>query len=230
MLNHRQRRWRRLQAGLSLVEMMVGMAIGLVVVAGAALVVGTQLGDSRRLLLETQLQQDLRAAADIITRELRRSGSWAYDDLAYNSVWSPSTSGVNSFTPVAVTGTPASEVTYRYYRNASESDFGFRLNTTTNTLQSNIVGGGYQDLTDARIMKVTGFTIALSNGPGVSLPCPNDCPAGGTACWPTLTVRQIAVDISAVSTSDPSVKRNLRLVTQLRNDVVTPYATGQVCP
>ena len=51
---------------------MVGVAVGLFVVAAASMLVATQLSDNRRLTLETQVQQDLRAAADIITRELRR--------------------------------------------------------------------------------------------------------------------------------------------------------------
>ncbi|MBL0296208.1 MAG: hypothetical protein IPQ21_03185 [Betaproteobacteria bacterium] len=53
---------------------MVGITVGLFIVAAAAMLVTTQLGDNRRLLLETQVQQDLRATADIITRELRRAG------------------------------------------------------------------------------------------------------------------------------------------------------------
>lgn len=62
------------QRGLSLVELLVGISVGLFVLAGATLLLSTQLGDNRRLLLETQLQQDLRATMDIITRELRRAG------------------------------------------------------------------------------------------------------------------------------------------------------------
>ncbi|MDQ2780283.1 MAG: prepilin-type N-terminal cleavage/methylation domain-containing protein, partial [Pseudomonadota bacterium] len=68
-------RSRLLQRGLSLVELMVGITIGLFVVAAAATLVSVQLADNRRLLLETQMQQDLRATADIIGRELRRAGS-----------------------------------------------------------------------------------------------------------------------------------------------------------
>ena len=67
----------RSQRGLSLVELMVGIAVGLFVVAGAVMVVTTQLGDNRRLLLDAQLQQDLRATLDIVTREVRRAGGVA---------------------------------------------------------------------------------------------------------------------------------------------------------
>ena len=52
---------------------MVGVTLGLFVVAAAALMVSTQLGENRRMLLESQLMQDLRAASDIITRDLRRA-------------------------------------------------------------------------------------------------------------------------------------------------------------
>ena len=63
---------------------MVGVAIGLFVVAAASMLVVTQLSDNRRLMLETQVQQDLRATADIITRELRRAGHWG---KARDGVW-----------------------------------------------------------------------------------------------------------------------------------------------
>ena len=63
---------------------MVGVAIGLFVVAAASMLVVTQLSDNRRLTLETQVQQDLRASADIITRELRRAGHWG---KARDGVW-----------------------------------------------------------------------------------------------------------------------------------------------
>ena len=66
----------RAHRGMSLVELMVGITVGLLVVAGASLLVSSQLSENRRLLLETQVQQDLRATADIIARQLRRSGHW----------------------------------------------------------------------------------------------------------------------------------------------------------
>ena len=80
--------------GLSLVELLVCIAVGMFVVASAAMLVSTQLNDNRKLLLETQVQQDLRAAADIITRELRRAGHW---NNAASFVWT--TSGASALNP-----------------------------------------------------------------------------------------------------------------------------------
>ena len=84
-------RRRAAQRGLSIVEMMVGVTIGLLVVAGATMVVSTQLLDNRQLMVETQVQQDLRAAADIITRDLRRAG---YTSNPQNGVWYKGTAQV----------------------------------------------------------------------------------------------------------------------------------------
>jgi type II secretory pathway pseudopilin PulG len=65
---------RRTARGLSIVELLIGIAVGLFVLAGAAMVATNQITDNRRLLLETQIQQDMRTAMDIIVRDIRRSG------------------------------------------------------------------------------------------------------------------------------------------------------------
>ena len=67
---------RKTPRGLSIVELMVGITIGLFILAGASMVLTTQLGDNRRLLLEAQVQQDLRVASDLISREIRAAGYW----------------------------------------------------------------------------------------------------------------------------------------------------------
>lgn len=64
------------QRGLSIIEFMVGVAVGLFVVGGATKLFVDFLGNNRRLLLETRVNQDLRAAADLIARDLRRGGYW----------------------------------------------------------------------------------------------------------------------------------------------------------
>ena len=67
---------RRRAAGLSLPELLVGLTLGLLITAAALALVAFASGEQRRLLAEARLQQDLRAAMDIVSRELRRSGQW----------------------------------------------------------------------------------------------------------------------------------------------------------
>jgi len=213
----------RRQSGLSMVELMVGVAIGLFVVAGATMAVSNQLGDNRRLMLETQIQQDLRAAADVIARDLRRSGYWA---RAQDGIWYPGAVAVttNPYTAMTPASGVGSAVEFGYSRGAVENNVvdvtdeaGFRL--SGNTIQMN-VAGTWQALTDSTTLRITDFRVTVMRQ-DVPLACFNPCPGGGTACLPTQTVRDVRVEISGVAVHDPSVQRSARSQVRLRNDVVT---------
>jgi type II secretory pathway component PulJ len=225
---------RRGQRGLSVVEMMVGVAVGLFVVAAATLVVSSQLSSNRRLLLDTQIQQDLRVAADVITRDLRRAGA-LNDNSARQLYWYPqATTATTVLTSSAqtITQSTTSDITYRYqrYLGGGAVNYGFRLNG--NKLQSR-TGSNWQDLTDDTVMKVTSFTItaAPSAAAGV-VPCPNLCPGGGTACWPTFQVRNYIVAIEAQAANDATITRSIRTRIRVTNDLITNNTgtTSSICP
>ncbi|HSB24589.1 MAG TPA: prepilin-type N-terminal cleavage/methylation domain-containing protein [Burkholderiaceae bacterium] len=213
---------RQRQQGLSMVELMVGVAIGLFVVAGATMAVSNQLGDNRRLMLETQTQQDLRAAVDVIARELRRSGYWA---RAQDGVWYAGAVAVtaNPYTAMTPASGVANDVRFGYSRGAVENnaldatdEAGFRV--VDNAIQMR-TGGQWQTLTDNTTLRITSFRVTLI-GQDVPLACFTPCPVGATACPPTQTVREAKVEISGTATHDPSVQRNARSQVRLRNDVV----------
>ncbi|GAB4036670.1 MAG: hypothetical protein Fur0014_03520 [Rubrivivax sp.] len=221
-------RLRRREAGMSLVELMVGIAVGLFIVGAATMVVTTQLGDNRRLLIETQLQQDLRASVDIITRELRRSGAWG---AASQGIWypeSPSPAASNPFQALDVDG-EAGSVTFEYHRGpGAEGPYGFRLRS--GVIQTQLAGSGWQDLTDANVMTVTRFAIESVENRSDPLPCPRLCPDGTTGCWPRLVSRTLRIDIEAEARGDDSVQRTLSTVVRPRNDEVEFNNGGSVCP
>ncbi|MCI1191786.1 prepilin-type N-terminal cleavage/methylation domain-containing protein [Calidifontimicrobium sp. SYSU G02091] len=225
------------QRGLTLVELMVGIAVGLFIVAAAAMLVVTQLNDNRRLLLETQLQQDLRAAAEIITRELRRAGHWT---LSERLVWTAAGPNENNpFAAVTPDEEAATEAQFRYMRRpGEEGPFGFRLATVGSgsaargVVQTLLAGGGWQDLTDSLVLDVTTFSVTPRHGAALPIACARLCADGSTDCWPTLTVREFVVDIVARSVRDPLVERRLTTVVRPRNDLVE-FRTGvanQACP
>ncbi|HEU5297476.1 MAG TPA: prepilin-type N-terminal cleavage/methylation domain-containing protein [Burkholderiaceae bacterium] len=218
MLNAARVKQRR-QAGLSMVELMVGVAVGLFVVAGATVAVSNQLGDNRRLMLETQIQQDLRAAADVIARDIRRSGYWA---SAQDGVWHPAAAGVtiNPYTALqpAASGVVASTVTFSYSRGAPANESaGFRLGNS-GAIEM-LTGGAWQALTDASTLRVTDFRVTLSSQ-DLPLSCFNPCPPGAPACPPTQSVRDIKVEILGTAVHDPSLQRSARSNVRVRNDVV----------
>lgn len=218
--------------GLSLVELLVGIAIGMFVVAAATMLVSSQLNDNRRLLLETQVQQDLRAAADIITRELRRAG---YTPDAASLVWTPtSVPAPSAYSTVQLDPGNPSEVVFSYWRRiAEDGPYGFKRDGQV--LRTLLSAGGWQELTDGNALRITSFSVTPRDGPATRMPCPKLCPDGTEACWPTLTVRELDVAIEGEAVSDPSVKRRLDTVVRLRNDLVKfnapdPAAPTQVCP
>lgn len=212
------------QRGLSLVELMVGITVGMFIVAAAATLVASQLTDNRRMLLEVQVQQDLRAAADIITRELRRAGSWGTVDGAQVGI---SQDGGNpQFNPLLTVSPaggapPAGTVTYNSSRagTGSTGPYGFKLESYV--IQSQLdPSSGWQALTDASTMRVTNFQVTARNEPPVRVACPKRCSDGTQACWPTVTVRSFVVDIRGQAVSDPAVVRSVQSIVRLRNDAV----------
>ena len=65
------------QTGLSLVELMVGLVVGLIVVAGASAMYVTTVRGQAYGLRAAKLNQDLRATMSVIASDMRRSGYWA---------------------------------------------------------------------------------------------------------------------------------------------------------
>jgi len=228
----RQRR----QRGLSIVELMVGVAIGLFVVAAATMLVSTQLSDNRRLMLETQVEQDLRASADIITRELRRAGHWA---KARDGVWfADNVAAVrdNPYTLIGkadgtafADGDASSTVLMSYSRSGDEADetgvieaaeqLGFRLDN--GVIQTRLGDAGWQALTDGNTLKVTEFTLTMNRQP-IRLECAKPCPDPLVDCRPTLEVRDLRVLIRGEAANDSNVKRSVDSTVRLRNDAIIP--------
>jgi len=224
------------QQGLSIVELLVGIAVGLIVVAGASMLIATQLADNRRLLVETQVQQDLRAAADIITHELRRSGSTVATE---SFVWSSVNTGAttNPYASINPDSGVSSGIAYNYTRTtAATSPSGFRL--SAGKLQTRLPGAvGWQDLTDSRTVTVTAFTVTVRGADEPTpappapqrLPCPKLCSDGTMSCWPVLRVRELQIDIVGQAAADAAVQRSIRSVVRLRSDEVRSDPGG-LCP
>ncbi len=229
-LNHRI--GSALQRGLSLVELMVGITVGLFVLAGATLLVSTQLGDNRRLLLETQIQQDLRASMDIMTRELRRAGS--VPNAAAAHVWQP---GFPVAAPSVLTNITLAEdgksIEFRYRRGGAEGPYGYRWDEDGGRIQTQVGAGNWQELTDTSVMQVTDFSVVAEDEAVEQVPCARACSAdpNDTACWPTITVRTYSLTLAVQSSTDPAVQRRQSSRVRLRNDLLGYNgAPGVLCP
>jgi type II secretory pathway pseudopilin PulG len=247
MMKQRGVRQRCRERGLSLVELMVGLTVGMVVVAAASLLMSGQLFENRRLLAEAQVQQDLRASADIITRELRRASAVGVDAALLRQAWLPG--AIDDAQPslyAAIGPAPAasaSVVTFDYNPEGggtiSPLGFGFRLNSSDGTIETLLVAGGWQDLTDPNTLNVTSFLIERLPDTVHRLHCPKACPDGTADCWPTIHLRTLEFVITASSRAVPEITRTHRSRVRVRNDWVDFYETfttptgataGRVCP
>ncbi len=218
------------QAGVSLIELLIGITLGLFIVGAGLTLLVVHLRESRALIAQSRLMQDLRATTDLIARDLRRAGYWG--DAAAG-VWpreaaSPA-SGVaaNPYTMVAVSGTSVPAITYRYSRDAVENgtidsneQFGFRLRS--GALEMRVGAGGWQAMTDVTSMRVTRLDIApteerLSLEGSCQVPCPADSPS----CPPQLHVRSVSVTVTGRGVAEAGTERTVRTRVRLRNDEVT---------
>ena len=241
----------RPSAGLSIVELMIGIVIGLFIVAGATLMLTTQLGDNRRLLLEAQVQQDLRAAADMISRDIRRAGYWGQ---AYQQVWPAAAAASNPYTRMDPVAAPLGTSAIEYDRSTDEDGavfgtddngvdvtpnrprerVGFRLHSTNKTIDYMVGANNWQSLTDKEVLEVTTFELVLTArqvdvpcGAGPCGPCVAGlCPAINqvTGCRLVQVYRDVTITIVAKARHDPTVQRALRDNVRLRNSV-----PGEVC-
>lgn len=227
-----QRMNRHRQRGLGLVELMVGLTIGLIVTAGAIMLTTNQLADHRRLILETQVQQDLRAAADLMLRDLRRAGFWV---LPQNGVWAEGQPLERSAYGTVALTEKGDGLTYDYSladnrktSNPKEPEdnevddkrerFGFRLQDGTLQFRT---GGKWQPLTDPATLEVTSLAVNIRTQ---SVPleefCPKPC-ATGAVCEPFVQeVRHVDIRLTGRAVHDAAVTRSVRLTARVRNDQI----------
>ena len=242
------RRQRQGQRGLSIIELMVGVAVGLFVVGGAAKLFVDNLVNNRRMLVETRINQDLRAATDLIARDLRRAGYWRN---AHLQTPPPLTAAVaNLYSPV--TYVSATEATYSYAKDGNNTveaaeRFGVRRAVDTATgrgvLELQVASGTWQQITDPLTVEIpsTGLVIAPVSPDRIAelwdaCPClgeltcnddqfKNPNPATGAKGIyfdnrPRLEIRQYTITVRGQSISPLTISRQITETVRVRNDAV----------
>ncbi|MBT9491667.1 MAG: hypothetical protein IV107_04830 [Paucibacter sp.] len=222
-----------------MIELMVGIAVGMIVVAGASLMMTNQISDHRRLTLETQVQQDLRATADLMLRDLRRAGSRA---APQNGIWAPSAAAAasNAYADINLAADQdGSVLQYSYSRHQdrsrpdadpfpdSEDDamtssterFGFKIED--GGILKFRIGDRWQPLTDKGVLVITAFNVVLAEQQ-VALGdlCSQPCPVGSTTCPPSQQVRRYDISLTGHAVHDIKVERTIKVTSRVRNDQI----------
>jgi prepilin peptidase dependent protein B len=226
------------QRGLSVVELLIGVAVGLFLLGGATKLFVDHLLSNRQMLVETRVNQDLRAAADLVIRDLRRAGYWT--DASSGMVpLGAVTAPPNPFRDITVSNTNllTGEILFSYDRTASSAESaGFRVRN--GALQMQLGAAGWQALTDAGSIVITNATLAAPVTRTVDLfrscPCMStlDCVAADFAASgvqfatrPRVTVRQYTLTMAGHASNATNIRREIRETVRVRND----SACG-VCP
>jgi type IV pilus assembly protein PilW len=226
---------RRPHRGLSIIELMVGVAIGFFIIGGAIKLFVDMFGNNRRLLIEARVNQDLRAAADIIARDLRRAGYWTNAPAALNPAAGAS-AVANTYAQATVIGT--NSISYAYDRGAAASAAGFSLSASQIFMT---VGTASQPVTDPSTVQITRFEITNSASSSQWFDLAQNCPciaiaasgtAGGctaaemlalpqgSASRPQVGVQYVDIVIEGQSTTDPAVRRQIVESVRIRNDQI----------
>lgn len=211
--------FKQAQKGVSLIELMVGITVGLLILAGVSNLFADYIRSNKDLLTMTRLNQELRSATDLMARDIRRAGYW---QNAITGVWYSGSASVVA-NPYATVDTTTG-IAYDYALDADDSvgtaeAFGFKLdNGTLMMLKDN----GWAAVTDSSSTTITSFTITPTLRTISLLEyCIKPCPGGSTTCPPQMTVRDIDISITGQSKNDSTITRQIRESVRVRNDQVT---------
>lgn len=170
MLTHRKG-----QIGISLVELLIGMLVGLIVVAGGLSIFTASVRGQADNVKLSRLNQYMRAMMDIMVRDIRRAGfvtsdpDTNLDSLRNNPFFD------DTITDLAVYN-DGSCIVYTYNRNndsppdvGSNEYFGFRLSDDgklemrrSGSTNENCTNSAWESITEVEV-EITGLTFALTS-------------------------------------------------------------------
>ncbi len=218
-IKHRRQtaRIKKRQLGVTLVELLVATAISLIAIAGMVALMSSTLGATSTTVTTARLSSELRAARQIISRDIRRAD---YSDDFATCIGSGD-AGACLEVPktLSYTETDASCISFRYERNGAQQFSAVRLNTTTGALEFRSDAASCDDsnnweaLNDPEVITVTRFTVSDDEGFQQAL-------VSGL----TQLVRKIRIEIvgEACLTTNCSEKvtREVSHVIRIRNDIL----------
>lgn len=229
-MNHRNLPRSRRQGGFTLVELLIAVVISLIAVSGMVIVMGNVVGTTNQVIQQTRLAGDMRAAMQVVVRDLRRAN--------FNEAFA-SCIGAGNLICTAVpdnttidTGNNCMSYSYRRrdtsgnWQNVSGS---VRLSNNQlqfNSAQNNCAASaGWEPLTDPDIVQITGFAIQDTGDPTLTYE------ASGVT--PTLSqrVRKMRItmtgrvcEVGGLSGCTSWRERQVQTTVRVRNDLlfVTP--------
>ncbi|MCW8918656.1 MAG: hypothetical protein OQL08_07545 [Gammaproteobacteria bacterium] len=186
---------KRWQAGLSLVELMIGTVVGMIVIGGVTSVYVSTIKGSSATLKSSRLNQDMGAIMSVMMNDIRRAGYWGGGTIGAATANPFSQPGSTALEVHALSGGvyanagaqgSGSCIVYAYDLNHgggvdTNEGFGFRwdgagnaiLTRTAHTVVNNCTNGTWESLTDTSSITITDLTFDLGNSQCLNLSEPN---------------------------------------------------------
>lgn len=232
-------------SGLSLIELMLGLLVGSIVVAGGIHLYSNNVNFNKRTQQRNTLNQDLRAMMDVMQRDLRRAGFAANHPDSNND---GSLDQVIKNNPFAIIELNAEQncIVYLLNKNANSPPaetnerLGFKLDVDNSFRPAKSVirirrsaqgldcdSGIWENFTSPDV-EITMLQFSLNETPlnvtafkqNPTLPVLLSC-STGNAC---LYRRNIAISLSGRLVASPDIQQTLSASVTVRNDRFTAYA------
>lgn len=218
----------KLQQGITLIELMMGLAVGLVLTFGMVLFYSNISRISNDTLRTTRLEYELQTAMRMIATDLRRAGfSAGASGLIGSNIVNPFM--VTNVSDIMIPRSDCILFTYDIDMNgaltpigtaASDDRFAYRLNNQTIQIrpttdnQFSCDASTWENLTNPNIIEITSLVFSLTQDSEVLDPAD---PTGAT-----ITVRDVNITITGRLVSDNSISRTISSQVRIRNDRFQP--------
>jgi len=161
------------QYGISLVELMISMTLGLASITAMASLVGHGIALNSSLLAKSRLDEEMNAVVAVVSHDLKRSGYYALTKEMAENPTDFSNPFDGSLSVAAYTAEPINScINFAYDRNKNglldtspnNEMYGFRLRD--HAVEIRLSGAacdesGWHDLTDPKVVQVTALTFMV---------------------------------------------------------------------
>lgn len=201
------------QRGFTLIELMISIVIGLIILAAVLGMFITMIKSDSDNLKSIRLNQELRAAMSLITRDIRRAG--ANRNAAVDSSTTPPTNPFSVAGGTRLTimanqeGILNSCMIYSYDANDGSNElYGYRHDSTDGSIEVRANGAlcddnGWSTVTDEQLVNITALTFTDT-----------------TVTQAGINIRQITVTLSGQLRKDNTVTRTFTETVKVRNDEI----------
>jgi len=226
MLNSKSR-----QLGLSLIELMVAITVGLFLMAGLATFMVSTLNSHASTMKSSRLNQEMRAAMTLMVREIRRAGYWgspssnagSLSGVGAGATYSNPFKTVNTATAGCILFTYDSNSNGTQDTGSPDERYGFLLNSGVIQMRTGVsatlndcttdAGNAWGNLTDSKNTNFTALTFAETDSAPVY--------AKGTS-GPNIVIRYVTVTMTGQLANDATVQQTLTETVKLENDLFSP--------